>query len=290
MLENEQKDYLTGFYHREALKPFLRELLLDSKAKKRIFSMVLIDMDRFKRLNDRYGHSFGDLILKYLAGTLRMSLKQEKCYLFRYGGDEFIAVLPDLDPDGTYNLLKYTTNNLSSRPFLFENKCYKITVSCGIASFPQDGQEMWELFERADQALYFSKHQGTGRITHAGKMGFMRFRKNILSVVFLCTTLLAILILYGGYIRPKLGTIREIVDEKIEEAKIASLPENLDILILKDGSILEGRIMKEADGEIVFSIYLGEDSGSGSLILKRSEIHGIRYRKNPTPEKVELTE
>ena len=290
MLENEQKDYLTGFYHREAIKPFLRELLLDSKAKKRIFSMVLIDMDKFKRLNDKYGHSFGDLILKYLAGTLRISLKQEKCYLFRYGGDEFIAVLPDMGPEAAYSLLKYTTSNLSNRPFLFENKCYKITVSCGIASFPHDGQEMWELFEKADLALYFSKHRGTGHITHAGKMGFLSFRKNILSVLFLCVILLATLMLYGSYIKPNIGAIRKIVDKKIEEAKVVSWPENLDILILKDGSILEGRIIKEADGEIIFSIYLGEGSGSGSLTLKKSEIQEIRYKKTPAPKEVEPPE
>lgn len=86
MFEQVQKDYLTGFFLRESLNTFLEKLISYSTVNKERFSLVLIDLDKFKKFNDTYGHSFGDEILKYVASMLRLSFPENPFYFFRYGG------------------------------------------------------------------------------------------------------------------------------------------------------------------------------------------------------------
>ena len=124
MLEEAQKDFLTGFYLRESLKPFLEKLMLDSSIKKRHFSVALIDLDHFKRFNDKFGHNFGDEILKYAVSTIRLTFQGIQSYFFRYGGDEFIVVFPEKGPRETFNLIRKCSYNLNHRLFLYKNKFY----------------------------------------------------------------------------------------------------------------------------------------------------------------------
>lgn len=288
-LEHEQKDYLTGFYHREALKPFLRELLLDSKAKKKNFSMALIDMDHFKQYNDKYGHSFGDLILKYLSGTLRMSVEQDNCFIFRYGGDEFIAIFPDKGPAEAINSLKKCSHNLTTRPFLFENKFYTVTISSGIATFPYDGREVWELFEKADEALYFSKRHGHNRSTYAGSIRRIKTKKGFVILLLATAVISGTSVAYYSFVRPYIPHIMVLIEQKVRgvrkahDAAMVAVPKDLDMLVLKDGSILEGYILEETGTAVVFNLYMSE--GEGSLTLDKTEIKEIRYRSHlPTEE------
>jgi len=276
--EPKTKDYLTGFYHRETLNPFLGDLLLGAKSKKAPFSMAVLDLDHFKRYNDRYGHSFGDMILKYFASTLRTSLEGENCYIFRYGGDEFVALFPDKDPDGTYKALKHCCAGLSGRPFSFEKKTFKITISCGIAGYPQDGSEMWELFDRADAALYVSKHHGRNYITRAGKIGFVKFTTKFSQVMGATVFVLLVLASFHYLIRPNAGQIDRIMGWKIPKGKVKTTPasKNLDALIMKDGNVLEGRILEETDEKVVFSLHL--DEGLGSFTVDKKDIKSIQYR------------
>jgi len=271
MLEHGQKDYLTGFFTREALNSFLAELITESLSKKKRFSLALIDLERFKKFNDRYGHAFGDEVLKYATSTLRLTFLESACYLFRYGGDEFIAVIPDKDPREAFRLLRQCGHNLARRPFLFANKCYKITASCGIAVFPADGKNAEELIKKADEAMYFSKRHGRNLTTLAGRIRFLKFRNALLivtsSVLILCS-------FYIYYQQSFKKVIQPTVDQ-MQYLRIITKPANLDTIVLKSGVVFEGRIISEAEGKVVVSLYM--EKGEGSAVFDRSEIAEIKY-------------
>jgi len=286
-LGSEQKDYLTGFYHREALKPFLRDILLESKSGKRPFSIVFMDMDSFKQYNDKYGHSFGDLILKYFSGTLRVSIEGENCFVFRYGGDEFVAVFPGKSVKQTMDICGKIMHNLATRPFVYENRVYTVTMSGGLATFPTDGQEMWELLEKADEALYFSKNHGHNRVTpfeetkHLAVSSPKGFKK-------LFIFLLTIAVCVGGYytlIKPNVEAIRVFIDEKISDLTSSlSIPtkKGLDVIVLKDGTVLEGYILEETSSSVTLRLHM--DTGQGQLRLDKSEVNNIQRRGNETDQ------
>ncbi|MDD5255162.1 MAG: GGDEF domain-containing protein, partial [Candidatus Omnitrophica bacterium] len=86
MAENVCPDFLTGFSLRDSLYPTLEKLMLEFQAQKKPFSLALLDLDRFKKFNDKFGHDFGDEILRYASSTLRMTVSEVQSLLFRYGG------------------------------------------------------------------------------------------------------------------------------------------------------------------------------------------------------------
>ena len=103
ILDSTHKDALTGFYRREELVPYLEESLSASQTNQNSTSVIIIDLDHFKKFNDRYGHQFGDEVLKHLSNLLRYTI-QDKGAIFRYGGDEFVVVLPVLTGKESFKL------------------------------------------------------------------------------------------------------------------------------------------------------------------------------------------
>jgi len=280
MLEDKHKDHLTGFYRRESLKPFLEKILLDAESKNKAFSIALIDLDHLKRYNDKFGHSFGDLILKYVAGTLRLSLQQEDFYGFRYGGDEFVMVFPDRESDQSSKLLRRCTRNLATRPFLFNNKLFKITVSCGIAAFPYSGKAVWQLLEKADRAMYFSKRHGRNFIAQASKLPHLQLYSIVALLTSLCIILFSAFALYTQLFDPYIQPIKK----KIKNIKFTARTKGLDILVLEDGTVFRGHILKETADNVIFSLDLKE--GEGNLIFDKSEIKEIKRRPKPVSQDI----
>ena len=179
-----QRDYLTGFYLRDAFYTSLERLIIDATSKKKTFLLVLIDLDGFKKFNDKFGHLFGDEVLKHVASIVRLFFPENLC--FRFGGDEFVALLADKDPKEAFNLLLKLKNHMAQFPFLSEGKSYqtfKISFSCGIAEFPSDGQKMEELIKKADEAMYFSKHYGHNFINFANKMKYIKSRSRLIYAI-----------------------------------------------------------------------------------------------------------
>ena len=150
-------DSLTGLPNRKKLNKVLSSLAEDGQ----VFSLVAIDIDCFKLVNDTYGHQEGDEVLKFLAQTVQ-SLIRKKDGFFRYGGEEFILLLPETNAIEAYEItenirLKFA-NTLSpvGKP---------ITISLGIAEFPTQTDSLDELFLFADKALYQSKENGRNQTT-----------------------------------------------------------------------------------------------------------------------------
>lgn len=271
MVEQMQKDCLTGFFARESLSPFLERLVLEAKLGQKKFSLALIDLDRFKNFNDKFGHIFGDEILKYATSTLRLTFSMDICYFFRYGGDEFIGVFPGKEPKEILRLGQQCNYNLLHRPFLYANKFYKITMSCGISCFPTDATTAEELIKKADEAMYFSKRSGRNLITLASRIKYLKFRR----IAFLITSI--IIILYSVLLFYKLS-FKKIIQpavRQIQNIKIITKPENLDTVILKSGAVLEGNIVYEDRGKVTLKLYL--EKGEGITNFDKSEIAQIKY-------------
>ncbi|MDI3472870.1 MAG: two-component system, cell cycle response regulator [Thermotogaceae bacterium] len=142
---------------------YLERLIAKSSKERWDFSLIVIDLDNFKQINDAFGHLFGDLVLKKLAKIIKSSIR-ELDSVFRYGGDEFVVVLPGISKKIAREIAERLLKNI--RNVEFEDGI-RITASIGISSFPEDGETAQSLFESADRALYISKTLGKNTITAA---------------------------------------------------------------------------------------------------------------------------
>lgn len=128
-------------------------------------SLLLVDLDYFKRVNDAHGHTQGDFVLKASSSRMKEALRQED-YLGRYGGDEFLAVLPHTPLEGAMVVAKRLVDQFSQAPLKNGKIMIPQTVSVGIASH-ETGETLTSFFERADRALYRSKSEGRCRCSGA---------------------------------------------------------------------------------------------------------------------------
>lgn len=162
------RDALTGLYNRRELDRFLDYELIKSKRYNHPFSILLIDIDHFKEINDRFGHRIGDEILQQVSQVLLHHMRG--CDLpTRYGGDEFIVVLPETPAGqawyGAERLRKIVTglsiqvNRQNQTPEQLE-----ITISTGISEYPDDATTGEALIDLADKALYEAKRQGCNQV------------------------------------------------------------------------------------------------------------------------------
>ncbi|MFF2888571.1 diguanylate cyclase [Paenibacillus sp. NPDC057967] len=157
-------DTLTGLGNRRYFQEKLLASLASYREEGLPFSLFIIDIDHFKKINDTYGHPVGDLVLTNLARLLQ-SMSRENDIVARYGGEEFVAVLPDTDQEAGLSIAdRYCATTAST--LLGE---YQITISIGVATATSGDTEQ-SLLNQADQALYASKSGGRNRATHAANL------------------------------------------------------------------------------------------------------------------------
>jgi diguanylate cyclase (GGDEF)-like protein len=187
-----KEDILTGFYVREELIPYLNKLINTRTP----FTVGLIDLNGFKKYNDKYGHAFGDEILKYVASTLKLTIGGAG-RIFRLGGDEFLVVFPNRNKRSAINIFRFCNRNLQRRPFLSGNRLYKITASYGLAAYPQDAQDSKQLISLADKAMYFSKKKRSpGSITDVSKISILKLGIFLKRLIFLIILVVGIYLVY----------------------------------------------------------------------------------------------
>jgi diguanylate cyclase (GGDEF)-like protein len=150
-------DSLTDAYNRKAIIHLLERMIDNQKIK--VFSVLLLDIDKFKSINDTMGHLVGDKCLKSLSIIVKRNLRSGD-YLGRYGGDEFIILLPNTD-----TTVALTVAERFRRCIQEETANPSFTVSIGVATYPADGEKMSTLFEYADAGLYISKENGRNRVS-----------------------------------------------------------------------------------------------------------------------------
>ncbi len=125
-------------------------------------SLLLLDIDFFKKVNDTYGHPVGDAVLKGVAGKVSKTIRTIDIPA-RYGGEEFAVVLLNTDAKGALNMAERLRNAVSETVFRSEERTFNVTLSIGISTYPDGIKSKEELIERADKALYQAKRSGRNR-------------------------------------------------------------------------------------------------------------------------------
>ncbi len=157
-VECSMRDPLTGVGNRTALTQALTRELEVARRYKRPFSLMLVDIDHFKKVNDTVGHTAGDLALQHLVEKISASLRQID-EVFRYGGEEFVVLLAQTDKESAMLVAERIRESLVNAPLVLNDTPLKLTVSIGVSSYRRDDSEDC-LFNRADRALYQAKRSG----------------------------------------------------------------------------------------------------------------------------------
>lgn len=166
--EESLTDALTGLANRKAFDQMLDSVVQNNTDEQSPFCLVIADIDHFKNFNDTYGHLVGDKVLRYVGKTITSCIKG-KDMAARFGGEEFILILPDTEITGAEIVADQVRQAISKSNLIDHrnNEEYgKITISLGIAQFKQ-GEQPEELLNRADQALYQAKDNGRNRVEMA---------------------------------------------------------------------------------------------------------------------------
>jgi len=156
-------DSLTGLYNRGYLEEALSGEISRARRYDTEFSILFMDLDDFKNINDSMGHLAGDFVLKKVANLITNE-KREEDVAARYGGEELVIILPETNKVNTIIKAERIRKKIQDMPLVFDGKEAQITISGGVATFPQDAQEAHELINCADQALYRAKSEGKNRI------------------------------------------------------------------------------------------------------------------------------
>ena len=156
-------DPLTGLYNRQAILGKLHELINRAKRYKEYFSLSMLDIDHFKKVNDRYGHLIGDDVLEKIAVLIRRNIRDTDI-AGRYGGEEFIIILPQADLSSATVVAERIRNIIENAEMKDPGgNVFAITVSQGLSIWEQ-GEDAYSLISRADEALYKAKENGRNRV------------------------------------------------------------------------------------------------------------------------------
>jgi len=169
-------DSLTGLYNRKHLMETLDKEVSRSQRHNHTFSLLVIDIDHFKKYNDTYGHLAGDEVLSRLASVFKESIRSSD-YAARYGGEEFIIMLPEVGPEQGVEGAERVRHKVAEERFDGEGESIKVTISVGVASYPENGEDAESVIRNADEALYEAKELGRNQVVLAGAKKKKKKRK-----------------------------------------------------------------------------------------------------------------
>ena len=166
-------DSLTGLYNRRYLEVHLEKLIEQNGRSQKAMAVIMMDIDHFKSVNDTYGHNVGDEVLKIFADRIKDDLRSFDL-VARLGGEEFVAILPDVAPERAYMVAERLRRAIADEPIpcAVEGGSLKITTSIGAAIINRGGHSIPAVLERADKCLYEAKHAGRNCTVfeHKGKL------------------------------------------------------------------------------------------------------------------------
>lgn len=157
-------DALTDIHNKRYFLEFLDRELSRSCRYGRALSLVMIDIDRFKSINEDLGHLGGDFTLRELSARIKGTIRKEELFS-RYGGEEFAVVLPETNQEGAIALAERLLRVISQEPFVYEDRSYSVTISAGVATTMGEGTTSTiDLIRQADDKLYQAKREGRNRV------------------------------------------------------------------------------------------------------------------------------
>jgi len=163
LIKMAQTDALTGLANRARLSDVFEQERKRSLRDGTALSMLVLDLDHFKQVNDQYGQEASDLALRHVASTLRASLRATDLAT-RVGGEEFAILLTNTTADQAHRVADKIRQAIETNPVPYQDQCIGLTISGGVAQFGPDGADLRSLIGRADQYLYHAKDSGRNRI------------------------------------------------------------------------------------------------------------------------------
>jgi two-component system cell cycle response regulator len=165
LLQAATTDPLTGLHNRGYIDDRLANELSRARRYNKPLTIAVIDADHFKMLNDTHGHPAGDRVLQQIGATLRNSFRQSDT-AGRYGGEEFVVILPETDIDTALAKIESLRGTIAGTPIDIGTRSEQthVTVSAGLSSFPQDAEDVSELFALADERMFQAKKEGRNRV------------------------------------------------------------------------------------------------------------------------------
>jgi len=157
------KDALTSLDNRRSWQKIMEAESARSRRYGSPYSLLMIDFDNFKQVNDNYGHQCGDAILRGMAALIVKNVRSSD-RVVRYGGEEFLCFLPETDGERAMALAEKVRKLVAGHTIIWSGQSLRVTVSIGVASFPVDGDDAAQLIEIADQRLYAAKKKGRNRV------------------------------------------------------------------------------------------------------------------------------
>lgn len=156
-------DYLTGLLNRRSFSVLAKTAIALSKRYKSDLSLVCIDIDKFKLINDQYGHAVGDLAIKRVSKALTKNSRNSDS-VFRFGGEEFLMLLPHTNIEEAFMLAEKIRATISDTPLLAGKSQVHMSISAGVAEFNRDDTNIKEALKCADDALYLAKNSGRDKV------------------------------------------------------------------------------------------------------------------------------
>jgi two-component system, cell cycle response regulator len=157
-------DGLTGLFNKRALIEIAQQKLRSANRFSKPLSVLVCDIDHFKRVNDTHGHDIGDVVIRGFGDVLRRA-KRDTDVVGRFGGEEFVVVCEETDGGGAALLAERIRAELEAATFPTEGGPLRVTCSVGVATFPAAGSSWEAMFRATDEALYASKRNGRNRVT-----------------------------------------------------------------------------------------------------------------------------
>lgn len=157
-------DSLTGVYNRQSLTTFLEDEIVKNKMFQSEFSIIMLDLDNFKNINDLYGHVFGDFVLKEVCKVF-MEETSRADKVCRYGGEEFLIILPNTNRKNAFKVGERLRKEIENREFLNNREKIRVTMSGGVMEY-EEGLSIEELIEVVDRSLYKAKRSGKNKISY----------------------------------------------------------------------------------------------------------------------------
>ena len=169
MQDMARRDGLTGIYNRAYFNEIFYDISMKAVDEDENLSVAMIDIDKFKNVNDTYGHLAGDAVIKMVANVVNSFAKKYKGVACRYGGEEFLLILPDKSVEDAYTTVCEMHDTIRCSEVEFEQYRIHVNSSIGIASYPETTKTVHELLSKSDEAMYYGKEHGRGVVIIDGR-------------------------------------------------------------------------------------------------------------------------